>query len=71
MAFNTLRVFLVIFQNTFRKMTVAESQLLAKIYVYALRQPYMDESELMGTEEHRQIIINLFYSLFGKANSTE
>ena len=71
MAFNTLRVFLVIFQNTFRKMTVAESQLLAKIYVYALRQPYMDESELMGTEEHRQIFINLFYSLFGKANSTE
>jgi hypothetical protein len=52
-------------------MTVAESQLLAKIYVYALRQPYMDESELMGTEEHRQIFINLFYSLFGKANSTE
>jgi AcrR family transcriptional regulator len=51
--------------NTFRKMTVAESQLLAKIYVYALRQPYIDESELMGTEEHRQIIINLFYSLFG------
>ena len=71
MAFNTLRVFLVIFQNTFRKMTVADSQLLAKIYVYALRQPYIDESELMGTEEHRQIIINLFYSLFGKANSTE
>ena len=51
--------------NTFRKMTVSESQLLAKLYVYALRQPYVDESDLMGTEEHRQIIINLFYSLFG------
>lgn len=54
--------------NTFRKMTVAESQLLAKIYVYALRQPYVDESDLMGTEEHRQIIIDLFYSLFGNKN---
>ena len=51
--------------NTFRRMTVAESELLAKIYVYALRQPYIDESELMGTEEHRKIIISLFYSLFG------
>ncbi|GEM_PF-1357236 len=54
--------------NTFRKMTVAESQLLAKIYVYALRQPYIDESDLMGTEEHRQIVINLFYGLFGSNN---
>jgi len=51
--------------NTFRRMSIPESQLLAKTYVYALRQPYIDESELMGTEEHRQIIINLFYSLFG------
>lgn len=52
--------------NTFRKMMVAESQLLAKVYVYALRQPYVDESNLMGTEEHRQIIIDLFHNLFGK-----
>ncbi|QWD92709.1 TetR/AcrR family transcriptional regulator [Polynucleobacter asymbioticus] len=54
--------------NTFRKMTIPESELLAKTYVYALRQPYIDESELMGTEEHRQIMINMFYSLFGNGN---
>lgn len=50
--------------NTFRKMARAESHLLAKIYVYALRQPYIDESELMGTEQHRDLIIKLFFDLF-------
>lgn len=50
--------------GTFRKMTLAESHLLSKIYVYALRQPYIDESKLMGTEEHRDIVIKLFFSLF-------
>jgi len=54
--------------NTFRKMTIPESELLAKTYVYALRQPYIDESELMGTEEHRQVMIKMFYSLFGNGN---
>ena len=54
--------------NTFRKMTIPESQLLAKTYVYALRQPYIDESDLMGTEEHRQVMIKMFYSLFGNGN---